>query len=126
MRTKRNAEAICEGLSNGIPLRQLCRELHISKSEVYRWKDDDVELAGRIARAREIGFDDIAEALIEIIDDMAEDPASRRVRAEYRLKLLAKWAPKQYGDRIDLTSSDGSMSPPKTLADFYGEGLAGK
>lgn len=125
VRTEANATAICEALEQGIPLAQACRELGIGVSTVYDWKDDDKGLAGRIARAREVGFDVIASEVIPIIDDKEEDPSSRRVRAEYRLKLLAKWDPKRYGERIDHTSSDGSMSPPRTLADFYAPQEAG-
>lgn len=39
---------------------------------------------------------------MEIVDILEEDPASRRVRAETRLKLLAKWDPKRYGDKLEL------------------------
>lgn len=53
----------------------------------------------------------------------------RKLQIETRLKLLAKWDPKRYGDRVttDLTSSDGSMSPQgignkgRSLDDFYAE-----
>ena len=105
VRTAENADKIVAGISDGVPLRQLCRDLQISKSEVYRWRDDDAEFEGRIARARLEGFDAIADETIEIVDNLTEDPASRRVRADTRLKLLAKWDPKRYGDK-QLIGSD--------------------
>lgn len=82
-------------------------------------------------RAREIGQDVLAEEVLEIIDTEAEIIQSQhsssrdsahvtwlRNRAEYRLKLLAKFNPKKYGDRVDMTSSDRSMTPAASLAGF--------
>lgn len=91
-----------EGLTNGIPLRQMCRDQGVSKSAVYDWMDADPDFAGRIARARGRGYHEIADTCIEIADDKAEDPASRRVRIEARLKLLAKWDPKGYGEKLEV------------------------
>ena len=64
---------------------------------------------------------------LEIADDREEDPASRRVRIETRLKLLAKWDPKRYGDRLqaELTGANGgpvrsevTMASPETMAEL--------
>ena len=59
--------------------------------------------------ARERGGHEIADQCIEIADDQEEDPASRRVRVETRLKLLAKWHPTRYGEqsKLALTGPDG-------------------
>ena len=114
------AERIVAGISDGQTLRQLCRDIGISKSVWYLWCKEHVELstpefAGRIAHARVLGFDEIAEECIEIADDSSrdytKDDDGRRVfdsdhvqrnklRIETRLKLLAKWDPKRYGDKI--------------------------
>jgi predicted DNA-binding protein YlxM (UPF0122 family) len=104
IRTKKLAKILETEICEGKPLRQICREQGVSKSAVYDWIRDDGEFAGRIARAREIGFDDIAETTLEIADKVTEDPASRRVRVWTRLQLLAKWDPRRYGERLDLTS----------------------
>lgn len=114
VRTPEIDEAIIAGLSNGIPLAQLVRELGVGLSTVYDWRDHDDAFAGRIARAREIGFDVIAADVLPIVDDRGDDPASRRVRAEYRLKLLAKWDPKRYGDKT-LVGSDPDNPLPEGL-----------
>lgn len=90
---------------------------------VYNWIDQDEDFAQRFARARDLGADAIASEALEIMDEQPErdekgrlDPAQvqwQKNRAELRLKLLAKWSPKKYGDKIttDVISSDGSMSP---------------
>lgn len=136
VRTPELETAFVEGIGDGIPLRQLCRIHGVGKSTVYVWMEEDADFAGRIAQARVKGFDAIAEEALEIADDGTNDWVKRgdkgaaydaehvqrsKLRVETRLKLLAKWDPKRYGDRIDLTSSDGTMSPP-SLADFYGGG----
>lgn len=123
------AEEICTRIANGEPLRAICRDDHMPNwTTVYAWINADPELAQRIARARELGADAIAEDTINIIDTPPErvntpmgskiDPGYvqwQKNRVEQRLKLLSKWQPKKYGERVDHTSSDGSMSPPQAI-----------
>lgn len=127
IRSAKLADIIIEELTAGKPLRQICREQGVGKSAVYDWLDDDAELLGRFARARERGGHEIADECLEIADDREEDPASRRVRVETRLKLLAKWNPKMYGDtsKLALTGADGGaikheveMASPETMAEL--------
>lgn len=127
IRSAKLADIIIEDLTAGKPLRQICREQGVGKSAVYDWLDDDAELLGRFARARERGGHEIADECLEIADDREEDPASRRVRVETRLKLLAKWNPKMYGDtsKLALTGADGGairheveMASPETMAEL--------
>jgi len=88
---------------------------------VYNWINDSPDMISHIAQAREAGYDCIADQIIEIIDDsskdviVAEDGSERansevvarsRLRAEMRLKLLAKWSPKRYGDKLALGGAD--------------------
>jgi hypothetical protein len=127
IRTQELADILVAGVSDGIPLRELCRRHSISKSEVYRWRADDAAFEGRFVRAREEGFDAIAEEAMEIADDGTNDWEKRnredgstedvlnhehvqrsKLRIETRLKLLAKWDPKRYGDLVKLGNADGS------------------
>lgn len=115
-------DKIAAGLANGITLREMCREDGMpSFVAVYDWIKADESIALRIARAREAGYDCIADQIIEIIDDSANDfvkdkdgserpngevVARSRLRAEMRLKLLAKWSPKKYGEKLAVGGSD--------------------
>lgn len=101
-RTPEIMEEIVRRISEGEPLRQICRDAHMPNwQRVYEWIDADTDFAGRIAHARAQGADAIAEHALEIADNVTEDPASRRVRVDTRLKLLAKWQPKKYGDKLE-------------------------
>jgi hypothetical protein len=119
---------ICERLAEGEPLRQICRDDHMPAwRTVYDWIEADKDFAARIARARDLGFDAIAEEALEIADTTEEGVrieeggkdggktiredmlGHRKLRVETRLKLLAKWSPKKYGERsaMELTGADG-------------------
>lgn len=120
IRTPELADILIDGVEQGIPLRQLCREQGVGKSAVYVWLEEDAEFAGRFARARVMGFDCIAEEALEIADTPMEGVETttktdgsveekrgdmlghRKLQIETRLKLLAKWDPKRYGDRLNL------------------------
>lgn len=116
MKTQALCDEICERIANGEPLRVICRDEHMpSWSAVYQWINADPDFASRIARARELGFDAIAEDTIELIDKEPErcdtqfgdkvDPGHvqwTKNRVEQRLKLLAKWSPKKYGDKLEI------------------------
>lgn len=120
------AQAICEWISLGNTLRQWCRDNDIHYSTVYLWMEKDKDFAQRFAHAREVGHDAIADECLEIIDtepELAESWSSMggskhrdsahvgwlKNRAEMRLKLLAKWNPKKYGDKTmtEVTGADG-------------------
>jgi len=128
------AKEICERLSDGEPLRQICRDEHMPAwQKIYEWMVRDEALSGAIARAREQGYDAIAEDLLAIADTplMGETETSsangltitrqdmlghRKLQIETRLKLLAKWNPKKYGDRQILAGDKDS--PLEVKADL--------
>ena len=125
------ARQICELLSDGVPLREICRmENFPAWRTVYGWKARDPELSAHIAGAREIGYDYIAEDCLKIADTpeplekvttmrnangevtgtattIEDDVNARKLRIWTRMQLLAKWAPDKYGDRVALTGVEG-------------------
>ncbi len=128
-------DEIVRRLSDGEPLRQICRDEHMpSWSAIYRWMAQDSELESRIARARDLGTEAIAEETIHIIDEEPRlieseggvriDPgfvAWQKARVEQRLKLLAKWNPKKFGDRIQQDVHHTGLS--EVLASITGASL---
>ena len=122
---------IIEWIAHGNTLRSYCRQKNKPNwRTIYNWleKDKDGDFITRFAPARDMGADAIAEEWLEIIDAPAVlcgsegntrlDPAyvqQQKNRVEARLKLLAKWNPKKYGEKggveakgdISLTISTG-------------------
>ena len=122
---------ICEQISDGVPLQQICREPGMPAwRTVYGWMEADEKFAADFARARELGADAIAEDSMRIVDELPErgpdgkiDPGSvahAKLRAEHRLKLLAKWSPKKYGDKVqaELTGPGGGAIAVQSTVTF--------
>jgi len=106
--TKAIGVKLCDKLGEGVSLKQACEDLKLNYSTVYGWSrdlDDFVELS---AHAREAGRAAIGDQCLVIADDDEMDPADKRIRIDTRLRLLAKWDPKKWGDKTQLTGPDGT------------------
>lgn len=117
------ADDICERIAEGEPLRVICRtEGMPAWRTVYHWLEERPDFAARIARARVSGFDAIAEDCLDIADETNLDTVKdkegnerqntewisrSKLRVDTRLKLLAKWDPKRYGDKLETTVKGG-------------------
>lgn len=111
-RTPQAVETILAAVSEGTPLAQIVRELGIGLTTWYDWTYADAALAERFARARETGEEVIAADILRIIDEPPPSTQSgatdsghvqwAKNRAELRLKLLAKWNPKKWGDKVAI------------------------
>jgi hypothetical protein len=135
-RTQAVERRIIEGLSAGIPLTVICQPDNMpGVVTVYDWMKADPDLSEHIARARNAGWDAIALQALTIADtpqegiehtDTPEGPrikrgdmlGHRKLQVETRLKLLAKWDPKRYGERItqELSGPDGGPIHTATKA----------
>ena len=122
-------------MSNGEPLAAICRsdEKFPHPSIWLDWIRADEDLAIAYAHARDVGADAIAEEALAIIDaepervieldDEGKQSRSRidsaavtwaRNRADMRLKLLAKWNPKKYGEKQDVNIGNKEGETLKT------------
>jgi len=121
------ADEIVDRLSEGEPLRRICRDEHMpSWRTFYDWVEARPDFAARITRARELGEDSIAQECFDIADNAANDWMIRngmddepswsvngehiqrsKLRIETRLKLLAKWNPKKWGEKVTQTVEGG-------------------
>jgi hypothetical protein len=126
------ADELAAWIAEGKTLREFCRqEGKPSYGAVYDWMERDKEFASRIARAREIGEEVIAQECLGIADDATNDWMERtdkegekigwmlngehvqrsKLRIETRLKLLAKWNPRKYGDKLEQFISGPEGGP---------------
>jgi transposase-like protein len=119
------ADEIVSRLAEGEPLAEICRSVGFPHpTTVRQWMEKLPALSLAIASAREDGEDRIAADCLKIADDSTSDYRERedgseefnaehvqrsKLRIETRLKLLAKWNPKKYGDKIQ-TELSGSVS----------------
>lgn len=117
--------AICSRLSKGEPLAAICRDEGMPHDSTVRdWAEKDTAISRDIARAREAGEEWLLAECLEIADDSRNDFIERKadegdekalamrengeviqrskLRIDTRLKLLAKWNPKKWGERLDL------------------------
>jgi len=112
--------AICVRLGLGESLREICQEEEMpDKSTVMRWLATHAEFRDQYASAREAQADYYAEEIIEISDDGSNDWMERqrndgsieevenkevlnrsRLRVDTRKWLMARMAPKKYGDKV--------------------------
>ena len=111
------AQEICDRISRGEPLLQICKDDRMpERRTVYDWLERIDGLSAQFARAREEGCDAMAEQSLAIMDGeplaVFDDAGNKRYdsgsiawnknRAEHRLKLLACWNPKKYGNKVAL------------------------
>jgi len=119
-RTPELVEAVLGALSSGKTLVSICAEWDLHPTTWNDWCAADEALGIAHTRARNAGFDAIAADCLTIADDKGDDPASRRVRTDVRLKLLAKWDPKRYGDKQEVNMTVSGLRQ-RALADDDGE-----
>lgn len=128
--------AICERISNGETMREVLRSdpRLPTYAQIYHWIARSPELLAYYRRSKEIGMDALAEDMLAIADDARNDWMEKldakeqslgwqlngehvqrsRLRIETRLKLLAKWSPARYGERLAVEGGDG---PPIKTSD---------
>jgi hypothetical protein len=107
------AAAIVAQIADGVPLRVICRQPGMPTwRTVYNWIDADAEFAKRMEAARQLGCEAIAQEILEIADDKKGEVQRDKLRVDARLKLLAKWHPTRYGDKVTLA---GDAENPLTV-----------
>lgn len=121
--TEAKAAEIVERLSRGEPMASICRDENMpGVTTVWEWQKAREPFSESIARAREIGFDQIAMDCLDIADDKSGDTRivgeeerevcntefvqRAKLRIDTRLKLLSKWDPKRYGDKLALGQAE--------------------
>lgn len=123
-RTPDVVQRILDGLSEGTPLTIICQAEDMPcTSTFYEWMAGDETLSGHVARARDAGWDKIAIDALAIADEVSDKDTIQtefgekpnkewlmrsKLRVETRLKLLAKWDPKRYGELVKHAGADGS------------------
>tara|TARA_R110002012_G_scaffold846_1_gene3737 strand:- start:150 stop:617 length:468 start_codon:yes stop_codon:yes gene_type:complete len=110
-------EMVLEHVALGGTLRAFCRQKGMpSYRTLYRWLDKDQEFLSRFTYvSRFLGARAIAEEALALVDTpppvIGEGDNARmdnahvnwmRSRSDLRLKLLSKWYPQEYGDKVGI------------------------
>lgn len=128
------ADAICERLAEGESLRSICADEGMpSKAAVFRWLGKHKAFSDQYARAREEQAEAFADEMVAISDERetkivmaGEDEAvvvfdatavaRNRLRVDTRKWVASKLKPKKYGDRMDSTVTNVTLTHEQWLA----------
>lgn len=112
------AADIVERLGKGEPLTVICETKgYPTDRTVRRWAEADAAFASDIAGARESGHDAIAARARQTArgaGDSSGDVQRDKLIIETDLKLLAKWDPKRYGDKVAHVGGGEGDAPIKS------------
>ena len=133
MVSQKQRDMVLASLAQGKTLRQSCREADVSEpTSILDIVRSDEVYATHYARAREQGYQLMADDILDIADDSQHDKYvdkdgktktdqeavnRSRLMVDSRKWLLAKALPKVYGDRLDLTHSGKIQTGADTLSD---------
>jgi len=130
------AGVICGRLADGESLRSICRgEGMPNIRSVMRWLSVNPEFSQQYARAREVQAESMFEEMLEIADDGSNDWIERKkqesdaddkvidhehvsrskLRVDTRKWMLARMAPKKYGDATNIKLSGDAENPLNLL-----------
>jgi hypothetical protein len=113
-------DAICARMEQGEALEVICREPGMPASRTVRdWREQDPEIAKKFDAARDAGYDAIARRARmtargkgeEEGGDSTNDVQRDKLIIDTDLKLLSKWDPRRYGDKIEHSGPGGEPLP---------------
>jgi hypothetical protein len=99
---------VCTALSDGIPMAVVLRSRPDlpPACTIQLWRRNNPDIEARVKQAREDGWDMIAWGCREVAkggEGSTQDVKRDKLIVETALKLLAKWDPKRYGDKVELS-----------------------
>jgi hypothetical protein len=121
-----HGEMILEMVADGKTLKFACESIGVGYSTVFFKIGKNPVFKERMEEARAAGYEVLAEECLEIADETAFDMTETerglkpnkewmqrsKLRVETRLKLLAKWHPKKYGEKLEIESKTATVAIP--------------
>lgn len=103
--TEEKALEICELVADGQSINKISKMPGMpTRSTILKWFRDVPEFSIMYARAKEIGFEVLADEIIDLSDAAenikAEELRRHQLMIDTRKWLLAKLQPRKYGDRV--------------------------
>lgn len=110
------AQLICDYVGDGETLVDACRILGVNYFTTFQRIRANPKFAEMMEAARESGFEIIANGVRLVtrgeLGHSSGDPKRDKLIAEMDMKLLAKWHPKRYGEKIQIESKTASVAIP--------------
>lgn len=113
--TPAKAQLICYLLQEGNGLAKACEIAKLEYRTVVRWLNEREDFRQSYAQARQTQADYYADSILEVIDNAAStrDEIERaKIKAEALKWIASKLKPRQYGDKLDLTSDGQRIERP--------------
>lgn len=115
------ADAIFARIGEGRGLSDVCKDQDMpNRATVYRWLAEDEAFRRQYAVACEMRAEHMGDGIIDIADNAApEDTPRARLMIDARKWMMAKLAPKRYGDKLlnEHSGPDGGDIPVKVISD---------
>lgn len=112
------AQMIADWVSEGMTLVDACRNLSIPLRTIYSRISANPRFADLMNDARESGFDAIASGIRRVARGeqgfSTGDGRRDKLVVETDLKLLAKWHPKKYGEKLQVEQKSATVQIPVT------------
>lgn len=116
---QQKADEVCIALEDGASLRKAAESVGESARTILNWTRSNPGFSTQYARSREIGYLQLADAILNISDECdvevkhdgedvrldlsATAVARNRLRVDTRKWMLSKMLPKIYGDKLELS-----------------------
>lgn len=112
------AHLIADYVSEGMPLVDACRSVGVGYRTAYDWIARSPRFAEMMDAARETGFDAIAANVRRVARGeegySTGDVKRDKLVVETDVKLLSKWHPKKYGDKLQVEQKTATVAIPVT------------
>ena len=118
-------EIFLEQMASGLPLDQVCRELHlpISPAKFRAWVDRDRQRKAHYLLAKALGAEAVEDELMRISDGITKDGnasmndvARDTLRIQTRKWLLQVWNRRKYGDVKHIEQTTTARVDPSALS----------
>lgn len=108
-------ETICTRLSEGEKLKDILSDDNMpARSTFFKWKRLYKDFSDLYVNTQQDKGDLFIEEIDQTIDDLREgtiDPSTANVIIQALKWKAAKFYPKMYGDKVDVTSGGESLAP---------------
>ncbi len=102
--SQRKQTALLKYIALGKPANKWLQKHGVCNQRLYDTLQHDTAFRASYARAREQQASAMIDDTISIVDNVDEDPASRRIRANARQWAASKIDPARWGERMTIES----------------------